>query len=237
MIVLITGSSRGIGRHLSELLLDLGHTVLGLARHREDEGPSHPRYFPYSVDLTDKEALTSTLDSLLKVHPHIDGFVANAGMGCLGSLEQLSSLSIEKTLQLNLTAPLLIARHLLPVMKKQQSGVVIFVGSEAALQGKREGSVYCASKFGLRGAAQALRQECAKSGLRVSLINPGMVRTDFFHSLPIEPGAAPTHALKPDDVAQSILWVIQAPPHFCVDEINLSPLHHVIKKRSVKELA
>ena len=66
------------------------------------------------------------------------------------------------------------------VMKKIGKGDVIFIGSEAALNGSRKGTIYCASKFALRGFAQALRDECSKSSIRVTIINPGMVKTGFF---------------------------------------------------------
>ena len=150
----------------------------------------------------------------------------------MGYLEQLSVADIEHTLAVNLLSHILLTRLCLPVMKQQPgTSDVVFIGSEAALQGGREGSVYCASKFGLRGFAQSLRQECAKSGVRVSLINPGAVRTAFFDELHFEPGDREENAILPEDVAAAVLSVLEMRAGTVVDEINLSPMTRVWQSR------
>ena len=78
-------------------------------------------------------------------------------------------------------------RALIPLMKKQKKGKIIFIGSDSALQGGKQGSIYSVAKFGLRGFSQALRDECAKSKVHISIVNPGMVRTDFFDELSFSP--------------------------------------------------
>ena len=120
-------------------------------------------------------------------------------------------------------------RALVPVMKKQKKGKIIFLGSQSALQGGQQGSVYSATKFGLRGFAQALREECAKSRLHVSIVNPGMVRTKFFDKLSFSPGDDPTNAIEPEDVAEVVLSILKMREGTVIDEINLSPLNKVIK--------
>jgi short-subunit dehydrogenase len=91
-------------------------------------------------------------------------------------------------MNLNFVSQSFLAKEFLPALKRKALADLIFIGSEAALAGSRKGSIYCASKFALRGFSQSLRDECAKSSVRVSLINPGMVKTDFFQSLTFEPG-------------------------------------------------
>ena len=103
------------------------------------------------------------------------------------------------------------------------------MGSEAALAGGKRGAVYSAAKFGLRGLAQALRQECAASGLRVSIINPGMVQTEFFNGLDFRPGEAPDNYILPDDVALAVQMILEARQGTVFDEINLSPQKKVIR--------
>ena len=104
----------------------------------------------------------------------------------------------------------------------------MFLGSEAALRGSRNGAVYCAAKFGLRGLAQALRDECTRGGVGVSIVHPGLVRTPFFDDLPIEPGSEPEEALSPEDVAAAVGYLLCQPPSLVVDEINLSPMRKKI---------
>ena len=115
---------------------------------------------------------------------------------------------------------------------RQPRGNLVFIGSEAALQGKRKGAIYCASKFALRGFAQALRQECSRSGVAVSLINPGMVQTPFFDRLDFAPGGDETNYILPQDVAQSVAMVLASRAGTVFDEIHLTPLKHVVQFHS-----
>jgi short-subunit dehydrogenase len=103
------------------------------------------------------------------------------------------------------------------------------MGSEAALTGGVRGAVYSACKTALRGLARSLRQECAGSGLRVGIVNPGMVRTGFFDGLDFHPGEARENAIEPEAVADMIIAMLKAPPGTVVDEVNLSPLKKVIR--------
>ncbi len=114
-------------------------------------------------------------------------------------------------------------------MKRQGQGNLVFIGSEAALSGSRKGAVYCATKFALRGFAQSLREECSNSGIRSTIVNPGMVKTGFFDNLSFEPGDAEENYILPQDVADAVLTILSARPGTCFDEINLSPLKKVIK--------
>ena len=104
-------------------------------------------------------------------------------------------------------------------------------GSESALSGGQKGVVYSATKFALRGAAQALREECSSSGVRIGIINPGMVDTDFFSDLNFRPGSRSDNHLIADDVARAVLLMLHARQGAAIDEINLSPQKHVIEFR------
>ena len=105
---------------------------------------------------------------------------------------------------------------------------MIFMGSEAALHGSQKGSLYCTAKFGLRGLAQSLRAEASSRGVRVTIINPGMVRTPFFDDLAFRPGPDAYHGLETTQVARSVDMVLDADPGAVFDEINLSPMKRVI---------
>jgi len=119
----------------------------------------------------------------------------------------------------------------LPRLKKKGFGDIVFIGSEAALQGSKNGAIYCASKFALRGFAQSLRAECAKGGVRISTINPGMVQTSFFESLDFQPGEEPANYIEPSDVSDVVKLILTARPGTVFDEINLSPLKKVIRSK------
>ena len=151
----------------------------------------------------------------------------------MGHLEQLSRQDISSVFNLNTLSPVLLTRTLLPRLKSQsRNSDIVFIGSEAALRGAQQGSVYCASKFAIRGFSQALREECASSPVRVALINPGAVRTPFFDSLQFEPGADEDNAIEPGDVARLVLDILQMRPGTVIDEINMSPRKKVWQRKS-----
>lgn len=227
--VMVTGSSSGIGRAISEHLLETGHRVVGLARDHDKFRPEENRYVPISVDLSQRKELMDTVQSVLQMHPEIDALVSNAGQGKFGALENFSPQQIESYFQLNLIAHALLSRAIVPHLKTRGGGDILFMGSESALRGAQRGTLYCAAKFALRGLAQSLRAECASRGVRVSLINPGMVRTPFFDDLDFEPGPEETHAIPPEEVARTVSLVLNAAPGTVFDEINLSPLKKVLR--------
>ena len=227
--ILVSGASSGIGRAVTTLLLEQGYRVTGLARDFS-KFPCHDKHFTaVPMDLSDLDKLPAQLDTLLGKEPAIDGVVCCAGSGRFGSLEEFSYTQIRSLLDLNLTSQIYLVRALLPGMKQRNSGNIIFMGSEAALAGGKRGAIYSAAKFGLRGLAQALRQECAASGLRISIINPGMVKTGFFDELDFKPGEATDNYIMPEDVAGAVQMILESRAGTVFDEINLSPQKKVIR--------
>ena len=226
--VLVTGASSGIGLALAKRLLDEGHRVVALARRAMPL--SHAALIAEQLDLSASESGQS-LKRVLREHNDIDAVVSNAGEGQFGSLENFSASQIRESIDNNLTSHLLLARAALGVLKQQPRSDLVIVGSEAAISGAAQGTVYCAAKFGLRGFAQALRAESATANLHVGIVNPGMTRTPFFAALAFEPGADPDNALAVDDVVDAILAMLYAGDNAVIDEINLSPLKKVVKKK------
>ncbi len=224
---LITGASRGIGAAIARKLLQDGCQVTGLSR-KAGELESEQGYRHVSCDFADLEALPTILKAQRKQLERLDGLILNAGFGRFASLEAFSARQIRELIDVNLTSQILVAREFLPLMKRYKAGDVVIIGSEAALRGGQRGAVYAATKFALRGFAQSLREECASAGVRVTLINPGMVQTDFFDGQNFRPAAAPGCHLLAEDVAGAVGFVLRSRPGACFDEINLSPQKKVI---------
>lgn len=227
--ILVTGASSGIGRAVARKLLSEGHHVLGVSRDADRFQTSMPNFTAVQMDLSHLTGLADKATQLSKDHPEIDAAVFCAGAGRFGSLEEFSFAAIEALMTVNFTGQAFVTRALLPGLKKQARGDLIFIGSEAALKGSRKGAVYCASKFAVRGFTQALREECSKSRVRIALINPGMVNTPFFEALSFEPGGEVGQAIEPEDVADAVLYILHSNANIVVDEINLSPLNKVVK--------
>jgi 3-hydroxy acid dehydrogenase/malonic semialdehyde reductase len=227
--VLITGSSSGIGYEITSKLLDLGAKVIGIARNHDKSNLVNKNYTTYNCDVSVHEKLEILIKQILKNHPQINCLISNAGYGNFGPLENFSTFQINNFLATNLTSHLIITKLLLPHFKRNKMGDIIFVGSEAGLSGAKNGSLYCAAKFGLKGFSEALSKDVSNNNIRVAIINPGMVRTDFFKNLNFEPGDSEENVINLRDISSTVAYILGLSRNTIVDEINLSPSKKAVK--------
>lgn len=231
--IIISGASSGIGLACSRKFLQEGFEVVGLARDFTKSGIEQPDFRIFSADYSQPEQLSEKLPGILEtIDGPIRAVINNAGVGKIGHLEQLSFSDIKTSINTNFLSHAVLTKAVLPRLKTVNSlADIVFIGSEAALKGSQQGSVYCASKFALRGFAQSLREECASSSVRVSLINPGAVRTDFFSELHYEPGPESENAIEPEEVANLVFNILHMRAGTVIDEINLTPQKRVWQKK------
>ena len=222
LTALITGVSSGIGLACARRLLRQDYQVIGISRRPADSILNHDNFKSIQLDLSQPGGFDSVWSGQLKGQP-VQCFIHCAGQGHFGSVEQFSSEQIESSIRLNLTSAITICRYLIPVMRRQKQGQVVFMGSESALTAGQKGALYSAAKFGLRGFSQALRADCASDGIRVSLVNAGMVRSPFFDNLNFTPGPAAENAIEVEDVSDAVWQILITSSDIVIDEINLSP--------------
>jgi 3-hydroxy acid dehydrogenase/malonic semialdehyde reductase len=222
---IITGASSGIGLVTAQRLAQDGYQVEGLAR--DFSSTDTALFTPHEIDLANLESLPNDLD-VFSEPPEL--LILNAGYGRFGGIEQFSHQQIRHLIDTNLVSNLFLIKHFLPKMKTQGGGDIVLIGSESALQGARAGAVYCASKFALRGLAQSLRADCSNSDIRVILINPGPVETDFFDDLNFAPQQGVEFAIDAQSVARAITDSIAQPRHVVCEEINLQPMKRSFRK-------
>ena len=227
--VLVTGSSSGIGYEITTKLLDLGAKVIGISRNHDRVNLENKNYIKYNCDISINKKLEILLKQILKNHPEINCLISNAGYGDFGPLENYSTLQIDNYIATNLISHLVITKLLLPHFKRKKMGNIIFIGSEAGLLGGKNGSLYCTAKFGLRGFSQAISKDVSNKNIKVSIINPGMVRTNFFENLNFEPGCDEQNVINIKDISSTVVYILNLSMTTIVDEINLSPLKKVIK--------
>ncbi len=229
MQALVTGTSSGIGEAVAKRLLSEGHSVIGISRGIS--GIQHLNFQNEELDLTDLATLENRLPSLAKQYANVSSLVLCAGFGRFGNLEEFSYAQIRELIDVNLIANLYIARAYLPALKARQAGTLVFVGSESALSGGRRGVAYVAAKAGLAGAVSALRQECAPSGVKVGIVVPGMVKTNFYNNSEFTHGASPENYIEPEDIADAVMLILNSRQGSVVDTVHVSPLKSVIRRR------
>ena len=222
MKIFITGASKGIGKELALDFLEQGDEVVGLSRSLNIE---HKNYFHYESDL--KKLDSGIYKEIAKEQQDLDVIIINAGYGVFKELEQFSDIELVELMNVNFINQAILLKYLLPNLKKNKKGKIIFIGSEAALQGAKKGSIYAASKFALRGFAQSLRAECNVQNITVSLINPAMVKSDFYDELSFRHGERKENYIEVSEVVEAVNFVLGGNSN--VDEINITALSKVVR--------
>ena len=179
----ITGSSRGLGKSLTEAVLAYGDKVAATARHLEqlkDLAKKYPtQILPLPLDVSDKSQIHSAIEQAVKHFGRIDVLVNNAGFGITGAAEAFTDEQVRSQLEVNLYAPIEVTRAVLPYMRQQRSGRILQISSIGGRVGNAGLTMYQAAKFGLAGFSEALRKEVAPLGIKVTSIEPGGFRTDW----------------------------------------------------------
>lgn len=207
--VLLTGASGGIGLATARILHARGATVVATARRAEvlaglqDELGDRVEALP--ADLADRADVAALPDRAGVV----DVLIANAGLPGTGSLTSFDQVEVDRALDVNLRAPLQLARVLLPGMLERGAGHVVFVSSLSGKIASPGSALYSAAKFGLRGAAHALREDLVGTGVGVTVVFPGFIRdAGMFHdsgaSLPRGVGTR-----TPEQVAEALVRGIE----------------------------
>ncbi|MEO8633799.1 MAG: SDR family oxidoreductase [Gemmatimonadales bacterium] len=223
-LAVVTGASRGIGAASAAALAGAGATVVRLSRTLE-EG-TRGAFRDLRCDLADARAVVRVATRILGEWGAPQIVVQNAGIFVLKSFEATELSELEQQYALNVRAPFVLAQALLPAMRAAGSGVHVAIGSTCDHRAFPDNSAYTASKFGLRGLHESLAVEYAGTGVRFSLVSPGSTDTPMWD--PINPDARPgflrrAMMLRPEDVAEAVLFVATRPAHANVDWLRLSP--------------
>lgn len=181
-LAIVTGASRGIGRHVALRLADRGFTVAALARSEAELralADRHPAILPLPVDVADGPAVDDALAALLAERGPCAVLVNNAGYGLRGAIEELDLDAWRREFEVNLFAATRLIQRVLPGMRAARRGVIVNVSSVAGRVSTPWSGAYCATKFALEAASDALRVEVRPFGVRVVLVEPGPVSTAF----------------------------------------------------------
>jgi NAD(P)-dependent dehydrogenase (short-subunit alcohol dehydrogenase family) len=193
----VTGASSGIGAGVAKAALEAGHRVVATGRNLEKVraavGGESERLALVQLDVTSEEQAKKAIDAAVEKFGRIDVLVNNAGYSLLGNLESLSTEQIERQFETNFYGVLYVMRAALPVMRRQRSGRIFNVSSMAGVIGYATASAYAATKFAVEGLSLSVAQEVQPFGIKVTVVEPGFIRTDLlapqsvvFGDLPVE---------------------------------------------------
>jgi 3-oxoacyl-[acyl-carrier protein] reductase len=227
-VAIITGASRGIGLALAHALSQEGAKVYGIARSTPPR-QANDSFVTISADVRKTDEIENAIAMVIEQAGTIDILVNNAGLEYFKPFGETSAEEYDRLLDTNLRGAFLITKAVLPTMLAKRSGHLVFINSVSGTRGFAQDAVYCASKFGLAGLAEALDEELRAQGVRVTSIFPGATDTQL--SLDSWAPANDPHRaffLKPEDVAEAVVFAIKQPAHVAISQIVMRPFIETI---------
>lgn len=228
-VALVTGASSGIGKATAEALANDGVRVALAARTEPDLEAladeieaAGGEALPVPTDVTDTEDVRETVAAVEDEYGRLDVLVNSAGEMVLEEVADADMDAFERMLEVNLLGAMDVTQAVLPLMVEQGTGHVVNVSSLAGRKSFPGASGYSASKYGINGFSDALREEFTGADteqIRVTDVEPGFVETELSEGLPPEW----METLSPADVARSVTYAVRQPPHVDVNEILLRP--------------
>ena len=205
--VLVSGGSSGIGRAIAKTLGDAGARVAitGRDEKRLAEAATALAAFPIRADVSNEADVARTYQEFLAKFGHLDVLINNAGIGVFKTLVETELARFEAVFATNVTGAMLMAREAAKHFIRRNRGNIVNICSTASLRGAANGTAYYASKFALRGMTECLRAELRQYNVRVFLVNPSEVITNFGAAAGL-PQKENTTKLRGDDIA----WMIKA---------------------------
>ena len=182
----VTGCSTGIGRATAEAAAAAGHTVIATARRPETlEGlvAAYPdTVTALALDVTDRSAITHAVDEAERVTGGVDVVVNNAGIGYFATIEESDPAQAQAVMDANFWGAAHVTTAFLPHLRKRRAGHIITISSIAGVRGSAGMGYYCASKFAISGFMESLCKEVSHLGIKVSIVEPGPVQSQWIPS-------------------------------------------------------
>jgi NADP-dependent 3-hydroxy acid dehydrogenase YdfG len=222
-VALITGASRGIGAAVARALASEGARLALASRSGDDlgiEGAVARR-----ADVRDQAALEGIAAEAAERFGRLDILIVNAGVGAYGPFLELPPDQLEEMIDVNVKGALYAIRAALPHLLRSEAGDIVTLASEAGRRGLPLEAVYCSSKFAQVGLTRALDHELREQGVRCTNVCPGGVATDFAMGRGRTPDMPALQGMmKPEDVADVVLFVLTRPRNHRILEVAFRPV-------------
>ncbi|MBD2460887.1 SDR family oxidoreductase [Oscillatoria sp. FACHB-1407] len=228
-VALVTGGGRGLGAAICETLAEAGMVAIAadirieLAEQVAEQLRSRGLdSLAIPLDITDEQQVAMVVQKIMDQFGHIDVLVNNAGTDVTLPIEELTIADWDKVMSVNLRAPFILAKAVMPLMKQQGHGHIVNIASTAAKRVWANASVYHASKWGLMGLSHAMHVEARPHGVKVTAVVAGGMKTPFL--LDRFPDIDPDILQDPKNVAATVRYVLTQPAETVIPEIMVIPM-------------
>jgi len=222
-VALVTGGSSGIGRAIAESLAASGARVAITGRNKQRLEETAKKFGVHAIqaDVTDEADVARTYRELFEKHGELDILINNAGFGVFRNLVDFDRASFEAVFATNVTGAMLMARDAARhFIARKKPGNIVNIASTAATRGAPNGTAYYGSKFALRGMTECWRAELRKHNIRVFLVNPSEVLTDFAARAGLQKNENATK-LRPEDIAYMVKAALEMEDRGFTPELSI----------------
>lgn len=224
---IVTGASSGLGAAISEALIQSGAKVYGLARNENKlqslKDKLGERFISVVLDISNLEAVKGWIGETFSENTSPDILINNAGAGSFGKIDEMPLEEWLTMMNTNLNGMYYVTSQVAGLMKRKEEGShIINIGSILGSTGRAESAAYCATKFGIQGFSDALFKELRFFNIKVTCFNPGSIDTHFFKSSGIQ---AHHNMLQPQDLATTLIHILQSPDNMLISDITIRPLN------------
>ena len=221
--IILTGGSSGIGKKTAEMLAQRGAKVLitGRSKEKVESVKRDLGVLGVAFDVSDTENVALEAKSCVALlGGQVDVLINNAAIGDFAPIDEINLRSFLEVFNTNVFGLALLTKELIPVMKKQNKGTIINIGSSASIKGFKNGSVYAASKFAVRALSQCWQAELRPNNIRVCQVNPSEVTTAFAQKNRKE-RLEVDNRLGPTEIAHTIVSILEMRDKGFVPEVNI----------------
>ena len=220
---LVTGGSSGIGLAIARTFIEGGAKVAitGRDKKRLTSASAAIGAHPIHADVGQEADVVRSYTELFQLFDHLDILVNNAGVGVIKPLVEMDRDSFERVFATNVTGAMLMAREAAKHFIERKSGHIVNIGSTAAVRGAARGTAYYASKFALRGMTECWRAELRPFNIRVILVNPSEVLTDFYATAGLAQNTQNPTKLRGDDIAHVVRSALEMDDRGFITELTV----------------
>ncbi len=228
----VTGGSRGMGRAIAERLVRLGAKTAICARRLDSLERAvaelqalSPEVIGVAADVSLSDDVDRCIQEIGNRWGSVDILINNAGIYRFGNIENVSPGEWDAQFAINLKAPFLTTRAVVPGMMEKKEGTIVFISSMVAVHTFPQHSCYAASKWGLDGFAGSVAQELVEHGIKVHVLRPGFTDTTIFEDIGGKP-KLDVDWIAPEEIAGAVEFLLRLPRHAQVPELNYTTTAH-----------